>query len=115
MDVLIATDFSSFNTFFQIWLATTVWNLVTIACIYLVCGLFAGWFIRKRIRIALLIPVFGTLCGLISGFFEGAVYGKTEAIAIDYYCLFYVIIFYFYYFGVLFFHFYHCSIFLFQH
>lgn len=75
-DILIATDFSSFDGFGSMMLAVTVWNFVTLACVYVVCGLFAGWFIRKRLRIAMLIPAFGTLGGLILGFVEGAVYGK---------------------------------------
>jgi len=75
-DILIASDFASFDEFGSMWLAVTVWNFVTLSCVYIVCGLFAGWFIRKRLRVAMLIPAFGTLCGLISGFVEGSVYGK---------------------------------------
>lgn len=68
------------TTFFQMWFATTIWYTVGIGSLYLLCGFLAAFVFRRKLKVAVLIPLVGTSLGLFIGFCEGAVYALAVAL-----------------------------------
>eukprot|EP01119_Soliformovum_irregulare_P020681 TRINITY_DN6742_c0_g1_i1.p1 TRINITY_DN6742_c0_g1~~TRINITY_DN6742_c0_g1_i1.p1 ORF type:complete len:119 (+),score=10.71 TRINITY_DN6742_c0_g1_i1:2-358(+) len=71
---------SSLDTYREMWLAVTIWNMVGLGTLYFICGFIAALAFRRKTKAIIFIPFASTLFGVLAGLAEGALFALVIAL-----------------------------------